>query len=170
MATKAKPQTHRDRTKPSAVVPPPRAGARKTAGKMKKSRTKKPAEPRFDLFAEGYVDAAIFADLPEGTDDSLSIHPACWPQILKDCARFQRENKKLLERAYEMQSSDGGYNEWHAGRDFWLSRQGYAIGFWSRDLDEVGDKLHDAANAYPGVDVLPGHAFDDDEAEYIFIE
>lgn len=170
MAIKAKRTKPRETTKPAAPTSRRRVTAEKTARKALKPKRKKPSVPRLDLFADGYVEAALFADLPEGADAFLPIHPACWAQIAKDCARFQRENRKPLKRAYEMGGNEGAYNEWSAGRDFWLSRQGHGISFWSRGLDEVGDQLHEAASNYPGVNVLTGEAVAGHGDEYIFIE
>ena len=97
--------------------------------------------------------------------------PACIPAILEDCYRFQEENRELLESAYELTRDDGGerrlYDVTDAGHDFWLSRNGHGTGFWDRGLGEIGDKLHEAARACGGVDVLPGEG---KQKYWLFIE
>lgn len=102
---------------------------------------------RLGDFTKGYLEAMFFADidtpdhetyemgLGDLTGDSVA-------RILFDCARFQRRNLELLERAYKT-----GYEPRQAGADFWFSRVGHGVGYWDRDLGDLGDKLHDAAKA-----------------------
>ncbi|QOZ51559.1 hypothetical protein XH90_09320 [Bradyrhizobium sp. CCBAU 53338] len=163
MRVKASKRAPNTRKKAGTKVMPSRGGtARRT---VMKGRKCKPAKKlAFDAFADGYLDAAIFADLPEGCDGSLDIFPGCFPQILKDCHRFQRQNRRLLDRIY----NEHGYSATAAGQDFWYSRQGHAIGFAYRDLGDAGDRLQEAASEFGSVDVLPGTAPDGEE--YIFIE
>src|SRR3954451_16930677 len=163
MTVQASKRPRKSRKQNGAKVFPSRGGtARRT---VKKSRPRKPAAKlEFDAFADGYLDAAIFADLPEGCDGSLDIFPGCFPQILKDCHRFQRQNRRLLDRIY----NEYGYSQTAAGADFWYSRQGHAIGFAYRGLGDAGDRLQEAASECGSVDVLPGTAADGEE--YIFIE
>jgi hypothetical protein len=122
-----------------------------------------------DTFSDAFVSAAIFFDLPEGADGSLGVFPDCMPRILNDCARFQKENSRLLKKAYSGGCDEGGYGPYEAGRDFWLSRQGHWIGFATRGLGAVGQALAEAARGYRALYVLPGDAEDGGD-EYIFIE
>jgi hypothetical protein len=74
---------------------------------LKKANRPRQKTLYFDAFAEAYLETAIWADRPEGcyADD---VWPACTPQILEDCYRFQLENEELLDSAYEMMRQDGG--------------------------------------------------------------
>jgi hypothetical protein len=153
----------------SVQAPSPRA-KKKHAVKSKKAPTPKKEALRFDAFADQYLETAIWADRPEGCDVD-EVWPACIPQILEDCHRFQRENEELLDAAYQLFRQDEGnwrlYDVTDAGHDFWLSRNGHGTGFWDRELGEVGDKLHEAAKAYRGLYVLPG---DGKQKHWLFIE
>jgi hypothetical protein len=144
--------------------------AKNSAVKRKKASMPKKEALRFDDFADSYLETAIWADRPEGCDANR-VWPACIPQILEDCYRFQRENERLLDAAYQLLRLDEGdwrpYDVTDAGHDFWLSRNGHGTGFWDRELGEVGDKLHEAANAYGSMDVLPG---DGKQKNWLFIE
>lgn len=138
----------------------PRKAKKKRVVKAKNPPKKKRKDKlHFDAFAEACLDTAVWADKPEDCDAD-DVWPACIPQILEDCYRFQRENKDLLDAAYQLMRQDGGdrrlYDMTDAGHDFWLSRNGHGTGFWDRGLGEVGDKLAKAASAYGNVDVLPG--------------
>ena len=117
----------------------------------------------FDVFVEAFLECAIWADLPEDVEEE-EIHPACFKKINLDCRQFLRENKKLLNEAYEMDSHYGPYN---AGRDFWLSRNGHGVGFWDRGLGKIGDHLHEAAYKYGAMNVLPGKI---KRKNWIFVE
>ena len=130
---------------------------------------KRVAKPlRFDAFARSYVETAVWADRPEDCN-AWDVSPLCLPNMLEDCERFQRENDDLLRAAYDMPGDHpgycGDYDSTDAGHDFWLSRQGHAIGFDHRRLGEVGEKLDRAAEAYGSQDVLP-----DDDDEWLIIE
>ena len=107
---------------------------RKSAAKPERRAKKR---LRFDAFSTSYLETAVWADCPEDCD-ARDVSPLCIPRMLEDCERFQRENEDLLEAAYGMPSHhpgySGDYDATDAGHDFWLSRQGHAIGFAYRQL------------------------------------
>jgi len=95
----------------------------------------------------------------------------CIPTILADCRRFQTENRKLLECAYELTRMDAAerrlYNDTDAGHDLGCRGLDTGLDYLDRGLGEIGQKLHEAAQAYGGVDVLPGER---ERREWLFIE
>lgn len=62
----------------------------------------------------------------------------------RDCEKFQEDHKAALDEAYQHPS----YTDERAGHDFWLTRNHHGVGFWDRDLGDVGEALTKAANAY----------------------
>jgi hypothetical protein len=142
---------------------------------MAKKASKPPAPKKealeWDAFSDSYFDTTIWAEKPEDCDAD-DVWPGCYPKILEDCDRFQRENEELLNEAYQTMRRDGYgdlrlYDVTDAGHDFFLSRNGHGTGFWDRGLGEVGEKLHNAASAYGQVDVLPGEG---KQKHWLFIE
>lgn len=81
------------------------------------------------------------SELP-GDVGYLDLSPATLTDIRHFCIEWQEEHAELLATAY---AHPIGYTEVQAGRDLWFSMQGHGVGFWDRDLGEVGDQLHEAA-------------------------
>jgi len=139
-------------------------------GRAVKADTSRKKELFFDCFAESYFETAIWADRPEGCYAG-DVWPGCIPEILADCHRFQEENRRLLECAYGLTRVDAGegrlYDVTDAGHDFLLSRNGHGTGYLDRGLGKIGEMLHEAAQAYGGVDVLPDKI---GRREWLFIE
>ena len=167
MAKKASIRVSKRSAKVKAPTPRPK--------KVEAKKPDKPPAPKiealeWDAFSDSYFDTAIWAEKPEDCD--ADVWPGCYPKILQDCDRFQRENEELLNEAYQTMTRDGYghirlYDVTDAGHDFFLSRNGHGTGFWDRGLGEVGDKLHEAASAFGGVDVLPGEG---EQEDWLFIE
>ena len=121
-----------------------------------------------DLFTQGYIEALFFTESSfaytsdewhsdecleaqtQGTADGSipgdvgfsDLSPGALDTIVTDCADFQRDNAETLARAYDHAS---GYDETRAGADYWYTRNGHGVGFWDRDLGEIGDALTTAA-------------------------
>ena len=94
---------------------------------------------QLDAFTRGYIRAMFFteaSDLQNATVADLS--EAAYQEIRWNCRDFQNLNHTLLAEAYKHSKT---YDEAAAGRDFWYTRNGHGVGFWCRDLGEVGDKL-----------------------------
>lgn len=114
----------------------------------------------FDDFTKSYIEAALWSTIDhsaeedgregEHLDDNFGVgdlSPESLAQIKADCAKFQNENKTLLDTA--PYSTRSGYSvETLAGHDFWLTREGHGTGFWDRGLGDVGDALTKAAKAF----------------------
>lgn len=111
-----------------------------------------------DPFLRGYLDAALFttdAEPPGGcdyvecgrSDDMFPKLPAEFiEQARQDCARFESENAELLQQAGDYERN---------GADFWYTRNGHGVGFWSRDYpDEVADPLSEAARKFGEHDLM----------------
>lgn len=78
-------------------------------------------------------------------------------RIAADCDNFQRACVDLLDAACTLgDSPDVTYDMTRAGNDFWYDRNGHGVGFWDRDLGDVGDKLSDAAKVYGSIDLYRG--------------
>lgn len=110
---------------------------------------------RLREFYESYLECALFTssnplaeddpEQPEHLDDTdLDLALEAEEAMRADCRRFMDENRELLDEASEKY----GYNMSQAGHDFWLTRNGHGAGFWDRGLEEIGEKLSEAARAY----------------------
>lgn len=74
------------------------------------------------------------------------------------CDMFIVANSDLLaEYAEQMDGTDPDGSGWgqQAGYDFWMTREGHGVGFWDRDLGELGRKLTDAAHTFGEADIFP---------------
>ena len=69
------------------------------------------------------------------------LHPDALEAIRRDCNTFWILNRDALESACE----SGGYDMAQAGVDYWFTRTGHGVGYWDRDLGDVGGVLSDAA-------------------------
>ena len=102
-----------------------------------------------DHFTQAYIAAALWSTNDESTpaggvplEDNYGpydIAPDTLRQMLADCVRFRAEN------AADLRELD---NTEQAGHDFWLTREGYGVGFWDRDLGELGERLSEAASRF----------------------
>jgi hypothetical protein len=133
---------------------------------------------------EGQADG----DLP--TDAGFGdIYPGSLATAIAECEDFQRQAADLLAQAYghtfpARVIGDGtlpdshrpayDYDEACAGRDFWFTRCGHGVGFWDRDLGDVGDKLTEIAETFGNRDASFGDAADGSESPtgygFVFIE
>jgi hypothetical protein len=103
-----------------------------------------------DDFTKGYIIAALWTSEEEANQDAFevsNINKNVLSQVILDCKNFQEKNKELLTLAYE---HNNNYDSSRAGHDFWLTRNGHGVGFWDRDLGEVGKKLSDIATNLKG--------------------
>lgn len=113
-----------------------------------------------DKFLQHYLIAAIWTatDDEGNTIDEFSISDFsadAYAAAFADCEQFQKENKELLRQAYAFYDESGmsnhpdaGSPKACAGHDFWLTRNGHGVGFWGRNMGEVGDRLTEAAKKY----------------------
>jgi len=105
---------------------------------------------KLDEFTQGYIEALFFTDTGTGDDGELEhatvddLAPSAWHKIKLICAAFQEANQTLLDAAYACDD----YNERRAGNDLWYTENGHGVGYWDRDLGDIGDKLTDAAERH----------------------
>lgn len=107
-------------------------------------------DARLDNFTKAYLCAALWSENDEEgepLENSYSIDAMSDVAIassIYDCFEFQRNNKKLLERAYRRYKlhNDAPTPEHCAGHDFLLTRNGQGAGFWDRkELGALGKFL-----------------------------
>ena len=115
-----------------------------------------PTWATLDAFTKGYLEAAFFADCPEGDEwENVSLadmHADAWKEVRTDCASFQQRFGGLLEQACRFGLN---YDMAAAGRDFWYTRQGHGVGYWDRGLKGTGKALTNACGwrtDFPEVD------------------
>jgi hypothetical protein len=98
-------------------------------------------------FARGYIEAMFFTETgePDGPLENVTFadfDKDTLAAILIGCHAFQVANAELLDAAYRRLD----YSPEQAGRDYWFTRCGHGVGFWDRDLGEIGEALTNAAN------------------------
>lgn len=119
-----------------------------------------------DSFTQGFIEALFFTApdySPEGdgTGENLSeakfeeLAPEALARIIAECQRFQTENRADLDEALDT-GRINGYDESAAGRDFAYNRNGHGVGYWSRDLGDIGDKLSDICRKWRETDIYRG--------------
>jgi hypothetical protein len=113
---------------------------------------------KLDAFTQSYIEAMYWTDcncdseeLSEATFEELA--PTALQTVIDDCADFQSANAPLLERAREAKDT---YDDYQAGHDFWLTRNGHGCGFWDRGLGKVGDELTANSKPYGAVNLYRG--------------
>lgn len=116
-----------------------------------------------DAFTQGYLEAMFFTECEHGTDRNTwdpetqsslpgdvgfsDLAPDTLEAIKRDCEAFQTAHREDLDEALD-NGRINGYDEQAAGRDFWYSRAGHGVGFWDRDLGDIGDTLDRHAKAF----------------------
>ena len=111
---------------------------------------------------QGYLEAALWAEGEDGEFDVKSIETDIAPEsIEKAKSDIKRFLEKIGDEAYEANwgeffSGEGAMTPDQIGHDLLLTRNGHGSGFWDRGLDEIGEKLSDAAREMGSVDVYEG--------------
>lgn len=107
--------------------------------------------PDVEAFARGYVACALWSTHGEDGEDDLQaydVHPDTLVSMRADCEQFIGANCLDLIKS--------GMSAESAGYDFWLTRCGHGAGFWDRGLEDVGERLSNAAQAFGNVDLYVG--------------
>ncbi len=109
-----------------------------------------------ETFLEGYIACALWIETDhldesgghplENNYDDDDLAPETLAKMKKDCEEFQKQAGNLLKDI-----EDG-----LAGHDFWLTRNGHGSGYWDSDLGEIGDKLTELCEKFPGVNLYVG--------------
>lgn len=74
------------------------------------------------------------------------ISEDAWAEARAQCRDFAESNWADLQAAATLRPNF--YDAAQAGHDFWLTRNGHGVGFWDRDLGEVGERLTENAKPY----------------------
>jgi hypothetical protein len=108
-----------------------------------------------DKFLQAYITAALWSSMDESTPQGGEpldanhgpddLAPQALEAMKADCSRFQAEN-----------GQDIAGREEQAGHDFWLTRCGHGSGFWDGDWTEAGDRLTEACESFPEVNLYVG--------------
>lgn len=109
---------------------------------------------QLDEFTQAYIEAALWTNNLDVKHGPKDIAPETLEIMITVCKRFQEEN------AEDIAAGDDGHDYTaieHAGRDFWLTRNGYGAGFWDGDWeDEAGKRLTVASKAFKPMDLYVG--------------
>lgn len=97
------------------------------------------------LFFNGYVHAALRTSQDDDGNelyinyDESDIDPESLARMQADCDAFLAKVPSL----------DKALDADQAGIDFWLTRNYDGVGFWSRGLGDIGDRLTKFAHIFP---------------------
>jgi hypothetical protein len=107
-----------------------------------------------DTFTDGALSAILFAESPlscdesgDGRDTSLESlgYSSCdfstesREALWRECAQFIWQNRRELRAAIAL-----GEDWERLGADFYFTRAGHGVGYWSSGLGEIGDRLSEA--------------------------
>lgn len=98
-----------------------------------------------DAVMEGYVDALTWAERVQTGDDNddLSCDQSGYPWE-KQALRLMRSRveafMQLVPRA-DFAAYCAALNAPHFGHDIYLTTHGHGVGFWDRELGDLGDRL-----------------------------
>jgi hypothetical protein len=125
---------------------------------------------------DSYIECALWTTTDESDerggnplDDNYGpsdLSPEALEAMRKDCARFLRDNKVILETFDEL------YPNWFTkysteemiGHDFWLTRNGHGAGFWDGGWPGItGDILTRSCKAFGECNLYVG----DDSKIYV---
>ena len=100
---------------------------------------------------QAYYDCAIWSSVHEELpleDVEFSLAPDFHESFKQDVIGFCDTNRVSLEAS--------GLTDLQIGHDFWLTRNHHGAGFWDRGIDEIGERLTEAAQIYPKIDLYIG--------------
>jgi hypothetical protein len=104
-----------------------------------------------DTMLSHYIIAALWSSTDESREDGGD--PMDENYGPDDIAPETRENMRAECAAFVARISDADlteyretYDEEQLGHDYWLTRNHHGVGFWDRDLGDLGDRLTDLAH------------------------
>lgn len=125
-----------------------------------------------DPFTQGYVEALFFTEEQTFADQGskpgaipvetplgfADLAPETLARIVGDCAKFKADAYGPQEDAFCRDDPEApAWDDEHAGRDFWYTRNGHGCGFWDGDWPEpYAAALDAAAKAFGNVDAYLG--------------
>lgn len=91
-----------------------------------------------DLFIEGYIDCAYWAEDEQQAEDGSYYHLSTFENAPDTLATLRQQagdwydaNSDVIAALVDAEKGPRGWE--HAGHDFWLTRNGYGCGFWDSD-------------------------------------
>lgn len=122
--------------------------------------------PASDAFFRAYVAAALWSTNDNADDSggepldsnygSEDIDPDTLTKMRAECDAFCNANASdLIEFAAALPHREEWTTDEQAGHDYWLTRNGHGVGFWDRNVGDVGDRLS-AACKHTEVDLYVG--------------
>lgn len=108
-------------------------------------------------FVNAYVACMLWSTAgttPDGEEveslEGYTVEHCTARKINEECERFIDENYSLF-----LETPD--HYDWEQfGHDFWLTRNRHGVGFWDRNLGEVGEQLTAAAESFGECDPYIG--------------
>lgn len=110
-----------------------------------------------DSFIDGYITTALWASTDESRDDGgdplddnydcSDLAPETLANMERDCKAFYEANNTLW---------DGEWDDYGAGHDFWLTRNGHGAGFWDGRYPKHGNALTAASKVYGEIHLYIG--------------
>lgn len=123
----------------------------------------KPTEKQLEEFVRGYLFAMEWAEEEqlnrEGRTDVSVVHPDSLSASRNDCEAFVEEHFEILEELGREALYSEEYPAWEClGHDFYFTRNGHGVGYWSRDFNREETKQlakHISARVGHGTDYPP---------------
>lgn len=110
-----------------------------------------------ELIVSGYLQAMLWStgDIHPETGEQLEsleefdLAPETEATATQICLNFYLQNIEDCRLFSEQYEPPYGENVWDClGHDLWLTSAGHGVGFWDRDLDELGDILTGASKKF----------------------
>lgn len=113
-----------------------------------------------DAFTRDFLAALLWSEMDESDEsggepldqnyDLDDIAPEALVMATEDCRRFQEL------AATELAQIPAGTYEGTPGYDFAMTRNEHGVGFWDRDLGDLGDRLTAHCRAFAPFNLYPG--------------
>jgi hypothetical protein len=112
------------------------------------------AGEKLSPFVAAYIEAAYFTSTGDNDEPNSEAELSVQGRDLaiSDCTEFVLLAHAHLDEVY----ANFPYDEASAGRDFWYTRNGHGVGFWDRDLGDLGDVLSELARQFGPCDLYAG--------------
>ncbi len=98
------------------------------------------------------TECALWASTAYGPDESHEpisadeLHD--WGDVPEDIRQEIWDDLNAFMASEEEDLRASGLDLVQIGHDFWLTREGHGAGFWDRGLDDIGQRLSEAARVY----------------------
>jgi hypothetical protein len=88
-------------------------------------------DPDFLRFEQAYVEALLWAELPEGVEGDPELSAEAEEDVRADCLVFWKRIAPYLKTEVVQEAFPDPVEQ--AGHDFLLTRQGHGVGFWETE-------------------------------------